>query len=198
MRISKLLDALFPEVRIRILAATLLRPERSWFLTELAAFLGTRPSSLQREIESLSEAGILRQWRDGRRLYVKAEQDSPVFQDLVNLLEKTVGIIPTLQDELSHLSGRIRLAFVYGSVASSQEQTGSDIDLVIVGTIGLADLTSTLRTAEKRLGRPVNPTVYSTEEFRKKVRKHDHFLTSVLAGHKLFIEGGEDELAILA
>ena len=195
---SKLLDALFPEIRIRILGATLLRPEKSWFLSELAAFLGTRPSSLQREVESLSQAGILRQWRDGRRLYVKAEQDSPVFQDLVHLLEKTVGIVPTLQDEFSHLAGRIQFAFIYGSVASSQEQTESDIDLMVVGEVGLADLTSTLRSAERRLGRAVNPTVYSSEEFRRKLRKHDHFLTSVLKGHKLFIEGDEDELAAVA
>ena len=195
---SKLLDALFPEIRIRILGATLLRPEKSWFLSELAAFLGTRPSSLQREVESLSQAGILRQWRDGRRLYVKAEQDSPVFQDLVHLLEKTVGIVPTLQDEFSHLAGRIQFAFIYGSVASSQEQTESDIDLMVVGEVGLADLTSTLRSAERRLGRAVNPTVYSSEEFRRKLRKHDHFLTSVLKGHKLLIEGDEDELAAVA
>jgi len=195
---SKLLDALFPEIRIRILGATLLRPEKSWFLSELAAFLGTRPSSLQREVESLSQAGILRQWRDGRRLYVKAEQDSPVFQDLVHLLEKTVGIVPTLQDEFSHLAGRIQFAFIYGSVASSQEQTESDIDLMVVGEVGLADLTSTLRSAERRLGRAVNPTVYSSEEFRRKLRKHDHFLTSILNGHKLFIEGDEDELAAVA
>ncbi len=69
---------------------------------------------------------------------------------------------------------------------------------MVVGSVGLADLTSTLRSAVKRLGRPVNPTVYSTEEFRKKVRKHDHFLTSVLKGNKLFIEGDEDELAAVA
>ncbi len=120
MRTSKLLDALFPEIRIRILTATLLRPEKSWYLTELAAFLGTRPSSIQREVESLSEAGILRQWRDGRRLYVAAEQNSPVFPDLVHLLEKTAGIVPTLQDGFSHLAGRIQLAFIYGSVAASR------------------------------------------------------------------------------
>ena len=161
MRRSKLLDALFPEIRVRILGATLLRSEKSWFLTELAAYLGTRPSSLQREIESLSQAGILRQWREGRRLYIQAQQDSPVFSDLVHLLEKTVGIVPTLQDEFSHLTESINLAFIYGSVASSLEQTESDIDLMIVGTVGLSDLTSTLRNAERRLGRPVNPTVYS-------------------------------------
>ena len=195
---SKLLDALFPEIRIRILTATLLRPEKSWFLTELAGFLGTRPSSLQREVESLTNAGILRQWRDGRRLYVVAATDSPIFPDLVHLLEKTAGIVPTLQEELSHLSGRIQFAFVYGSVATSQEHTESDIDLMVVGSVGLADLTSTLRSAEKRLGRPVNPTVYSTEEFQQKLRKRDHFLTSVLAGHKLFLEGDEDELAAMA
>jgi len=198
MRISKLLAALFPEVRIRILAATILRPEKSWFLTELATFLNTSPSSLQREVESLSEAGILRQWRDGRRLYIAAERDCPIFSDLAHLLEKTAGLIPFMRQEFEPFKKKIQLAFVYGSIAQSLERPDSDIDLMIVGKLGLSDLVPTLRSAEERLGRPVNATIYSIEEFRRKLKTHDHFLTSVLKGNKLFIKGDEHELAAVA
>lgn len=115
MRRSLILEALFPEVRAKVLAVTLGQPDREWYVTELARALETQPSSLQRELEALSKAGILEQRRDGRRVYLKADKASPVFADLRNLLEKTAGLIPVLRGELETLgegaSGRSRSSF---------------------------------------------------------------------------------------
>ena len=197
MRKSPIIDALFPEVRGQILAATLTRPEKQWYLSELAAFLQTRPSSLQREVDALSKAGILEQWRDGRRVYLRADQRSPVFPDLKSLFEKTAGLIPVLQQALEPLGDRVEIAFLYGSMARSEEGSASDVDLMVVGELGLADLVPKLRSAEAILGRPVNPTVFSVEEFERKARSQDHFLTTVLRGAKQFVKGGEDELGAI-
>ena len=195
MRKSPIVDALFPDIRGRILAATLQRPDKPWYLSELSIFLGTRPSSLQREVDALTKAGILEQWREGRRVYLKPDRKSPVFADLRQLFEKTTGLIPVLQQELASLEDRIRCAFLYGSTARSREVSDSDVDMMVIGTAGLSDLIPGLRRAERKLGRPVNATVYSTEEFQQKVRSRDHFLNAVLAGPKQFIKGSVDELA---
>jgi predicted nucleotidyltransferase len=194
MRTSPILDALFPPVRTGMLAAIFAQPGREWYLTELARFLHTQPSSLQREVNALTKAGILQQRLDGRRVYLKADDGSPVFAELKSLLEKTAGVVPVLQQELDPLRSRIRLAFLYGSMARSVETSESDIDLLVVGEVGLADLLPALRRSEKRLGRPVNPTIYSLREFRKKSRGHDHFLTAVLQGARQFVKGDEREL----
>lgn len=194
MRISPILEALFPEVRGKVLAAVFGQPAREWYLTELARNLGTQPSSLQRELEALSKAGILEQRRDGRRVYVKADRSSPVFADLSGLLGKTAGIVPVLRGELETLGESVRLAFVYGSIARSEETSTSDIDLMVVGKAGLSDLIPAIRNSERILGRPVNPSVYSLEEFQERARSGDHFLTTVLKGAKQFVKGGEDEL----
>ena len=82
MRRSAVLEVLFPEVRTKVLAATFGQPDREWYVTELAKALETQPSSLQRELEALSRAGILKQRRDGRRVYVKPDRTSPVFGEL--------------------------------------------------------------------------------------------------------------------
>ena len=198
MRKSPVVDALFPDVRGRILAAMLTQSERQWYLSELSAFLRTQPSSLQREIDALSKAGILEQWRDGRRVYLKPNIQSPVFADLKGLFDKTSGLIPVLQQILEPFENRIRLAFVYGSVARSEESSGSDIDLLTIGRIGLADLVPVMRKAEQALGRPVNPTVFSAQEFIRKAKAHDHFLSTVLTGPKQFVKGSEHELAAIA
>ena len=195
---SPVLEALFPEVRAKVLAAVFGQPDREWYLTELARTLKMQPSSLQRELEALSKAGILEQRRDGRRVYVKPDKNSPVFADLRGLLEKTAGVIPVLRSELETLGESIRLAFVYGSVARSEETSVSDIDLMVVGKAGLSDLIPALRNSERILGRPVNPSVYSSEEFQERVRSEDHFLMTVLKGAKQFVKGGEDELERIA
>jgi len=197
MRISPILAALFPKVRREILVATFRQPDREWYLTELAKFVHTQPSSLQREVDTLSRAGILAQRREGRRIYLKPDRDSPVFTDLKSFFEKTAGVLPVLQQELAPLAKAIRTAFVYGSVARAEENSGSDIDLMLIGETGLADIVPALRRAEKKLGRPVNPTVYSVREFQKNARAHDHFLTTVLQGEKQFVKGTEHELAAI-
>jgi DNA-binding transcriptional ArsR family regulator len=97
MRNSATLGALFPKTRQGLLAATLTQPEKWWFLSELADFLGTSPSSLQRELSALVGAGILEQRREGTRVYVKAQKRSPIYRELRGIVEKTAGIIPTIR-----------------------------------------------------------------------------------------------------
>jgi len=191
------LDSLFPSVRQGVLAATLTRPEKWWYLSELAEFLRTRPSSLQRELRSLEQSGILQQRKDGRRTYFKAETRSPIFRELQSIFEKTVGLVPTVRQALQPFETRITCAFVYGSVARGEERATSDVDLMVIGDVGLAQLSPALRKAEKRLGREVNVTNYSVDEFRKKVADGDHFLTSVLKGSLQFVKGEQRDLGAI-
>jgi predicted transcriptional regulator len=121
------LDSLFPNVRQSVLAATLNRSEKWWYLSELAEFLHTRPSSLQRELKSLEQSGILQQRKDGRRTYFRAETRSPIFRELRSIFEKTVGLIPTLRQTLRPFENKVICAFVYGSVARGEERTIGDV-----------------------------------------------------------------------
>jgi predicted nucleotidyltransferase len=194
MRNSSVLTALFPQVRQGVLAATLGQPDKWWYLSELAGRLETSPSSLQRELSSLVASGILAHRREGTRAYFKAETQSPVFRDLQQLFEKTAGLAPILEQLLKPFWNKILCAFIYGSVARSREHATSDVDLMVVGKAGLADLSSGLRKAEQSLGREVNATVYSPEEFRERVKSQDHFLMTVMKGRKHFVRGGQSDL----
>jgi predicted nucleotidyltransferase len=194
MRKPAALAALFPTVRGDVLAATLTQPEKWWYLSELAQFLGTSPSSLQRELKALVDAGILETRREGTRAYFKADTGSPVFPELRGLIDKTAGVVPTLRTTLCPFERRIVCAFVYGSVARREEHARSDIDLLVVGDAGLADLTPALRKAEARLGREVNVTSYSAAEFRRKAAAKEHFLSEVLRGPKQFVKGDQRDV----
>jgi predicted nucleotidyltransferase len=117
---------------------------------------------------------------------------------LMAIPEKTVGLIPSLRVVLAPFVDKIACAFVYGSIARREEHATSDVDLMVVGTVGLGDLAPSLRKAEKRLGREVNVTNYSVDEFRTKVAEGDHFLTTVLKGTLQFVKGEQRDLDALA
>jgi predicted nucleotidyltransferase len=140
-------------------------------------------------------ADILHQRRDGNRVYFQANPDCPFLPELQGLLVKTTGMVDVLHEALTPFAKRIHWAFIYGSVARAEELATSDVDLMIIGKLGLAELAPALRHAERRLSRAVNPTLYTCAEFATKLRARDHFLASVLAGARLFLLGDPHELA---
>jgi len=194
MRRTTALDALFPKTRQAVLATIYMDATREWYLSDLARHLKVQPSSLQRELASLVEAGILRRRQDGNRAYYSAETESPIFGDLHGLLLRTAGLTDVLAESLERFRDRIDVAFVYGSVARKNEHAASDIDLMVIGRIGLADLAPALNNAEDMLLRPVNPSVYTPAEVAEKLTAGHHFLTTVMRGEKLFVLGNTDDL----
>jgi uncharacterized protein len=195
MRRMTSLDALFPRTRQAILGTLLIDPARSWYLSDLARHLGVTPSSLQRDLRALAKGGILRRSQDGNRVYFQADPDCPFLVDLRGIFLKTVGLRDVLVKSLKPFRHAIEVAFVYGSMARSEERSASDVDLMVIGGARLSDLAPALKRAEEALGRAVNPSIYSPNEIVKKLSEGHHFLETVLKSEKIFLQGGERELA---
>ncbi|MDY0166190.1 MAG: hypothetical protein RBS80_06575 [Thermoguttaceae bacterium] len=198
MRTKPLIAALFPKTRRSVLAATVMHPDRWWFHADLARHLGVPPSSLQRELQSLVEAGILIRREEGKHVYFKPDPNCPVLPELQGIMTKTLGLVDVLRAAMAPFQDAIRVAFVYGSIARSEELSESDVDLMVIGSAQLAALSPEFSKAEATLGREVNPTVFSPEEFSRKLQEGHHFVTSVVRAEKLFVTGGPDDLARLA
>ena len=198
MRRDRAIDALLPKTRQGILAATLLQPHKAWYVSELARRMGVPPSSLQRELRDLEEAGILKLHRQGRMAYYQANTQSPVFPELRGLMVKTAGLVDVLADAVAQLARKLRVVLVYGSIAAAHEDTASDVDVLLIGNVLPVDLAVPLRKARESLGRDINPSIYTPAEFAKKRAAGNHFLTRVLDKPKLFVLGDEDELEKIA
>ena len=195
MRKNNMLDALLPRTRQNILATLLLSPERRWYLSDLAQHLKVTPSSLQRELASLSEAGVLCREADGNRVYYQANSAFPLLPELQGLFVKTVGLADQVWETLEPFWEEIDLAFIYGSVARGERTAQSDVDVLVVGSVGMADLALPLRELEQILQIPVNVTHFTRAEFQDKWRRENHFLRTILSGQKIFLKGSEHELA---
>jgi predicted nucleotidyltransferase len=191
---QSLSELLFPGYRRRVLALLLLHPEESLHGREIARRTGLPSGTLTRELGRLAEAGILKRERRGNQLLYGAERACPVFEELASILRKTSGVAEVLAAALAPARDRIRVAFVYGSLASGRERAGSDADLMIVGDIGFGEAVKLLHPAQASLAREISPKVYARKEWARKRRAPDAFLREVLAKPKIFVIGSEDEL----
>jgi len=197
-RKKRAIDWLFPQVRRKVLALLLMHPDRSWYLRDIARRTGSAVGNLRRELTGLADTEILTREREGNRTYYQANRASPLFAELASLLRKTVGLSDVLREALAPLSGRIRVAFIYGSLASGEADAASDVDLMVVGDVTFGEIVSAMGPAQERLGREINPMVLPPAEFRAKVRQARPFLRAVLGSEKIFLVGDERDLAGLA
>jgi len=188
-------DAIFSKTRQKILSATHLKPDKWWYLSDLARYLYTRPSSLQRELAKLTDADLLEKRQEGNRTYYRANKNSPIFYELQGILIKTVGLRDKLVSALQPLVDQIHTAFIYGSIARREEMSTSDVDIMIIGKIKLSEAVTKLKPVEKLMDREINPTVYQINEFKEGLRDKNHFLMEVTQGDKIFIIGNESKIA---
>lgn len=188
-------SALFGKTRRSLLGLLFTNDKESFYLREIIRTLGLGRGAVQRELARLTGSGLIIRTARGNQVFYQANRQSPVFTELKSLMVKTAGVSDVVRDSLEDVSGQIKVAFLYGSIVMGTDTATSDIDLVVIGSAGFGDVTEALSAAEDKLGREVNPTVYSVSEFRKKVKEGHHFVTSVQNSPRIIVIGDEDELA---
>jgi predicted nucleotidyltransferase len=182
----------------RLLTTLLTRPETVFYQKELADGAGTGLYAVQRELARLEKAGLVVRTPRGNRVYYRANRSHPAFEDLKRVILKTMGLGSALRAALAPLADRVRVAFIYGSLARGDETAGSDIDLLLVGDLTLREASAVLGPVGRDLGREFNATVYPPEEFRTKAREGHHFISEVVKGEKIYLVGDEIDLKGLA
>jgi len=192
---GNLASLLFGKYRRDTLALLLLRPEQSLHVREVARITGKVPGTLLRELNRLADAGLLLRRRSGNQVHFQANSACPIYEELRSILKKTSGLADVLHDALEPLSGKIPVAFVYGSIARGTDTASSDVDLMVVSDeLTYPDIMGVLVEPERILARAVKPTIYKAEEFRRKRAPKDAFLRRVLEQPKLFVIGSADDL----
>lgn len=191
---STLAEALFPKTRQRVLALLYGNTNKSFYINEILRSTGMGVATIKRELDRLQEAGILRLIKIGNQHHYQAEPQCPIFPDLKALVIKTLGIVPALANALQPLKGNITVAFVFGSVARGTETANSDIDLMIVGKVRLEEVVDFTHPVEQDLGRPINPRIYTPEEWQRLLQESGSFIRDVLTRPRLDLIGSTDEL----
>jgi len=192
-----LAGALFTGTQQRVLGLLFGQPDRSFYATEIIALADVGSGAVQRELARLAQSGLVTLRPVGNQKHYQANPDSPIFAELCGIARKTVGLAEPLRQALAPLASQIRAAFVYGSIAKKQDSARSDIDLMLVSdTLTFGDTYLALNEASKRLGREVNPTIFTLQDFARRRQEEGSFVSRVLEQPKVWLIGGEDDIAI--
>jgi hypothetical protein len=180
----------------RLLAVFALDPERRLYQKELVSATGSSLYLVQRELRRLERAGLVSRVPRGRQVEYAVNTGHPAFSGLREALLNTIALADRLRGALADIEG-VRLAFVFGSLARGEAGAGSDLDLLVVGDLGLREVATRVVPTLRGIGREPNIMVLSESEVRERVRTGDTFLATVLEEPKVWIKGDEGELAAL-
>ena len=195
---SRIASALFGKTQRGVLGLLFPNSQRDFSLSEIVRAVGTGMGAVQRELTRLVEAGLVTRRRRGNQVLYQANRHSPVFPELRGLMVKTAGVADVLRDALAGLSGRMEVAFIYGSMARGAEDSHSDVDVMVIGDVSFGEVVDALHATQTTLAREVNPNVYPADEFREKVLAGQTFIRTLLAEPKVYLIGSDDELGRLA
>ena len=159
---------------------------------ELQRRSGLNDSTIRQELRKLVRLELVKWRKDSNRVYYTANRSNPLYPELRSLVLKTVGLVDILRAVLQ--DDGIQMAFVFGSIAEGKETADSDVDLFIVGNLGLRTVSKLLSGSSRKIGREINPHVMIAKEFRNRIETGEHFISSVIESQKLFIIGSENDL----
>jgi predicted nucleotidyltransferase len=197
MKVANLAETLFSVYRRRVLALLFLRPDEHFHVREISRLTGVSAGSLHRELKLLAEAGLLVWHAAGNQVRYQANRDCPIFEELASIFRKTSGLADVVRDALLPLSGEVRVAFIFGSVAQGKERVTSDVDVFIIGSVSFAGAVQALAATHQRLGREINPVVMSRERFVDNMQAGEQFIRRIMDEPKIFILGDAHDLGEL-
>lgn len=186
--IDTIARALFGETRISVLTALFVDPEESLHVAELIRRANAGRGAVQRELTRLNAAGILMREERGNQVLYRPDPSCPVFPEIRSLVLKTTGLADALRAALEPLADVIEWAFVFGSMASGQSTTASDVDLMIVGSASDRSLHMALADVEKTIGRDINYHILTPEELRERLQE-EGFVARVVSGPRIDVIG---------
>jgi predicted nucleotidyltransferase len=179
--LSNLGNALFSKTQQRVLALLFGKPDQSFFTNEIIRWAGLGKGTVARELERMLCAGLVVQIPRGNQLHYQANQACPIFQELTAIVRKTFGIGDVIRTALSPLQEHISQGFIYGSIAKGDATASSDVDLMLIGKdLSYSQVMDLLAPVEAELGRTINPTLYSQQDFAGKMSEGNHFIQRVM------------------
>ena len=189
---STLADILSSRVRAEIFRLLFGLNEKELHLREMERQVALSLGTIRQDLQKLVKLDLVKTRRDGNRLYYRANTEHPLYPEVRNLVLKTAGLVEIFKSVLDREG--VVVAFIFGSLASSKERSESDVDLMVIGTLGLRTLSSWLSGVSEQIAREINPHTLSVEEFRRRKQEGNLFLTNVLESPKLFIIGNQNDL----
>lgn len=186
-------DLIVSRVRVKILELFLGNPGQMFHVREVVRRVNEEINAVRRELQHLEKGGMLTKEPRANRLFYYFRKDYPLYFDLLALIAKTTGLGANLIKNRTKL-GKIKFAMFSGRFVRKLAPNPDNVDLLIVGQVVLPELAVLIRQEEGKLGRELNYTVMTEEEFEFRKKRRDPFIVDILSGGRTMIIGDEEEL----
>ena len=90
--------------------------------------------------------------------------------------------------------GKLKFVMLSGKFIRKKTHEQQDVDLLVIGEVVLPQLAVVIRGFESKLGRDINYTVMTKEEFEFRKQRRDPFITRILLGSRMMLIGDEEEM----
>ena len=193
MRSNTIGNVLFTKTQQKVLGLLYGQPYKSFYLNEIVRLSDIGRGTIKRELERMTASGIIIQQRIGNQNHYQANDSCPVYQELLGIVRKTFGIADVIKTALTPIFDRILFAFIYGSIAKSEDSSKSDIDLLVISDkLTYSEVMERLIEVEGSLGRVVNPTIYDLNQIKQKLKKDNAFVARIIEQPKIWIKEDQD------
>ena len=186
-------DLITSKSRIKLLSVFLGNPFEMFHVRELVRRTGDEINAVRRELFFLEKKGILSKEPRANRVYYSLSKNYPFYFDLLRIGVKTVGLGTDILENRAKL-GKIKYAMFSGKFARRMKVEPDEINLLLVGTVVLPELTLLVRAEEKRLNTEINYTVMSEDEFDFRKKRRDPFILSILSASRVMLIGDEESM----
>jgi predicted nucleotidyltransferase len=184
------------ELQVRLLGLVMLGGQETWTVAQLAERLDATQVSVHRELHRALDSGLVVREAVGRTHLYRAAQDSPLYEPVRTLLERTVGIELQLRRALEDLPG-VQAAFIHGSFAGKTKiRPTSDVDVLVLGEADPHALRRRVRRVEREVGREIDLLAYRPDEFAELVQKGNSLARRVISGPVTPLVGSPDDLVV--
>lgn len=185
-------DLFVSEVRLKILKILLMNSEKSYHVRALVRLIGTEINAVRRELLNLVNIGLLRKRQSSNKIFYSVNTSSKYFPELLSLVSKEEGLGADIIKAVREL-GQVKYAVMSRGFSQGREPSPLDVDLFVVGNVKINVLDEIVKNSQTKMGKDINYTVMSEEEFIFRKRKNDNFISRILAQSRTMLVGDEDQ-----
>lgn len=186
-------DLFISKTRIKLLQVFLSNPGRIFYVRELVRAVEEQINAVRAELARMEKASMVTSEMRANRKFYGFRKDYIYYDELSRLVAKSKGLGGDIIKERNKL-GKIRFASLSGSLIKRRPVGPTDVDLLVVGNVVLPQLAQLVKRNEDNVGREINYTVMTDEEFTFRKRRGDPFIRNILEKPKVLLIGDEDEM----
>jgi predicted transcriptional regulator len=186
-------DLFISKTRVKLLEVFLGAPDKIFYVRELVRLVGEQINAVRAELSRMERVGMLYTEPRANRKYYGVKKDYVYFDELLRMVGKSTGLGEDLIKEKIKL-GKVKYAMFSGKFIRKMEASANDVDLLIVGNVIIPQLSALVKKAEDTVGREINYTVMTEEEFSFRKQRNDPFISDILKKSRMMIIGDEEEM----